>query len=142
MTVGLRGVHRLLVLALVFAGCASTSLSAPEARVPVLLGPVACIECVAQQADGAALPRLTFGMNRRTVGVGVSQDSRELATPLTGCGAALGGGPCQGGDLRLVSVRAHAWALVFPLLFYVGDLQIEGEAVRVSSPEQTGPARL
>ena len=142
MTTSLRPVRLLLGLALASAGCASTSLSAPDARLPVLLGPVVCIDCAAQQAEVALVPRLRFGINRRTVGVGVSQDSREKATPFTECGAALGGGPCQQGDLRLVTVRAHAWALVFPLLFYMADLEIEGEAVQVTEPKETCAAGL
>ena len=131
MSAALRPLLLLLGLAQASAGCASTSLSAPEARLPVLLGPVACIECVAHQPEGDLAPRPRFGTNRRTVGVGLSQDSRENATPLRECGAALGGGPCHG-DLRLVTVSAHAWALVVPLLFYLADLTIEGDAVRVA----------
>ena len=39
------------------AGCTMTSLTARNARVPVIVGPVACIDCApAPAADGQAAP--------------------------------------------------------------------------------------
>lgn len=120
-----------LGLAVVSLSCASTSLSAPDARLPVLVGPVPCIDCTDRGTEHLEpIPWLKSGSNRRSVGAGPYLESREKATLLERDLTDPKVDPCAQ-DLRVLSIRAHAWALFVPLIFYISDLSIDADVGRV-----------
>jgi hypothetical protein len=127
-----------LVAALALGGCVSTSMSAAEVRVPVLLGPVLCIGCGAEQRQPAAMPVAHIAGRERAYmfflpvppwGIGVAGDnqlgiSADRLLVWTSCQA----------DLQLSNLRAQAWMLSLPIFFYVEDTAVEAEATQVIVP--------
>ena len=134
-----------LALALLFGGlspsllggCVSTSMSAAEVRVPVLLGPVLCIGCTTEtrarselpvtQIAGGARAAGAFLPLGRGVGWGEADDLGISADRL------LFGTPCRD-DVRLSNLRAHAWQMTVPLFAFLYDVSIAAEAATVSVP--------
>ena len=125
-----------------FGGCVSTSMSAAEVRVPVLLGPVPCIGCTADTRTRAALPVTEVAGEARAFGVflpigsglgwgeandlGISADRLLFWTP------------CQD-DIRLSNLRAHAWQLTVPLFAYFYDVSVKADAATVPVPGAACP---
>jgi hypothetical protein len=112
-------------------GCASVSMTAAEARAPIVLGPVGCIGC----GIGAERPRegawQTARARRRAVGALTMMDSgneksrlfnRDLTTV-----------PCAE-DFQLSKLRATSWSVTIPILFYFMDLTIDAEVERTKVP--------
>jgi len=127
-----------LAVAVGLAGCSSTSLSATEVRVPVLLGPVPCIGC----ATGARLPApmpLAHVVGRRRFyaffiplpgpGLGIADDTQRGIS----ADRLLGWTPCLH-DLQLSKVSAHSWQVTVPFLVYVYDVFVEADATEVIVP--------
>ena len=124
-----------LTSTVVFGGCVSTSMSAAAVRVPVLLGPVPCIGCAADTGLRPALPVSHIAGEARAFGVfipigygvgwgeandlGISADRLLFWTPCLD-------------DIRLSTLRAHAWQLTVPLLSYFYDVSVEAEAATVA----------
>jgi hypothetical protein len=118
----------------VLGGCVSTSMSAAEVRVPVLLGPVPCIGCAADTPARIALPVSHVAGEARAFGafipvgqgvgwgdandVGISADRLLFWTPCLD-------------DIRLSNVRAQAWQLTVPILFYFYDVSVQADAATV-----------
>lgn len=63
------GLALTLLLGDLAGGCVSTSMSAAEVRVPVLLGPVPCIGCAADPRARSELPVTVIGGEARAFGV-------------------------------------------------------------------------
>jgi hypothetical protein len=121
-----------------FAGCSSTSLSAAEVRVPVLLGPVPCIGCAAEARLPAPMPPARVVGRRRFYaffvpltgpGLGIADDTQRgiSADRLLGWTACLH-------DLQLSSLSAHSWQVTVPFLVYVYDVFVEADATEVLVP--------
>jgi hypothetical protein len=124
--------------ALVLGGCVSTSLSATEVRVPVLLGPVPCIGCGPEKRQQAAIPVAHLGGPETAFmlflpvppsGWGIADDSQLGIS----ADRLLFGTSCQA-DLQLSNLHARAWMLSLPLLFYYVNTSVEGDATQVIVP--------
>src|SRR5262245_50414558 len=103
------------LVALLSAGCMTAALSAPRARVPILIGPVACIGCAAAPPpavsdpapiqDGATQYSMS-GVNEMPATSGgryAKLDTKaEAAVP----------DPCRG-EVRLSRVSATAFGAAF-----------------------------
>ena len=138
------GAAALALTAVAVSRCVSTSMSAAEVRVPVLLGPVPCLGCTADARVRPTLPATQVAGEARAFGVfipigngvgwgeandvGISADRLLFGTP---CGA----------DIRLSNVQAHAWQLTVPLLFYLYDVSVKADAATVLVPGGSCPAR-
>ncbi|HEX3905787.1 MAG TPA: hypothetical protein VH853_23375 [Polyangia bacterium] len=125
-----------LALAVVFGGCLSTSMSAAELRVPVLLGPVPCIGCGPAARLPAPVPSARIAGRRRFYDFlfpsylwGLADDSQLGIS----ADRLLYWTPC-GDDLQLSNLRAHAWQLTVPFLIYVADASVEGDAQEMTVP--------
>jgi hypothetical protein len=132
-----------LTSAVTLGGCVSTSMSAAEVRVPVLLGPVPCIGCAADTRVHAALPVTEVAGEARAFGVflpigsgvgwgeandlGISADRLLFWTP------------CQD-DIRLSKLRAHAWQLTVPIFSYFYDVSVKADAATVLVPGASCPS--
>jgi hypothetical protein len=125
-----------------FGGCVSTSMSAAEVRVPVLLGPVPCIGCAAEARLPAPMPTARVVGRRRSYSFwippfpfGFADDSQLgiSADRLLAWTSCLH-------DLQLSDVRAHSWQVTVPLLFYIYDVFIEADATEVSVPGASCPS--
>ncbi len=137
------GLALTLLLGDLAGGCVSTSMSAAEVRVPVLLGPVPCIGCAADPRARSELPVTVIGGEARAFGVfipvgrgvgwgeandlGISADRLLFWTP------------CRD-DVRLSNLRAHAWQMTVPILFFSYDVSIEAEAATVAIPGTSCPS--
>jgi hypothetical protein len=129
--------------AVIFVGCVSTSMSAAEVRVPVLFGPVPCIGCSADTRMRAELPVTEVAGEARAfglflpigngVGWGEANDLGISADRL------LFWTPCLD-DIRLSNLRAHAWQLTVPLLFYFYDVSVNADAATVLVPGASCPS--
>jgi hypothetical protein len=126
-----------VALALAFGGCASTSLSAAELRVPVLLGPVPCIGCTAGARLPTQAPLARIAGRRRVYAfflriaddrqLGISADRLFYWTP------------CHD-DLQLSNLRAHSWLITVPLLVYIYDVSVAADATEVFVPGAACPS--
>jgi hypothetical protein len=126
-----------LTIAVAFSlcGCASTSMSAAEVRVPVLLGPVPCIGCgpVARLPAPAPLAHIA---GRRLIydffiplpprGIEIADDSQLGIS----ADRLLAWTPCLD-DLQLSNVSAHSWQVTVPFLVYIHDVLVEADATEV-----------
>jgi hypothetical protein len=140
---GLGAVTLAVTSAVVFGGCVSTSMSAAEVRVPVLLGPVPCIGCADTPRLPAALPVTEVAGEARAFGVfmpvgsglgwgeandlGISADRLLFWTPC-------------GDDIRLSNLRAHAWQFTVPLFSYFYDVSVKADAATVLVPGASCPS--
>jgi hypothetical protein len=123
-----------LAVAPTLAGCASTSLAASETRVPVLLGPVPCIGCAAARPPiGPTFP--VSGRGAEIV-VGVLHGWDDAYQPGVSLDRVFYGTPCAD-DIRLAKVRARAWQLTIPILFYWSEASVDADATLVPSPGGT-----
>ncbi|HVV52610.1 MAG TPA: hypothetical protein VHO06_23290 [Polyangia bacterium] len=130
---------RALLLAVALSlGCISTSMTAGEVRVPVLLGPVPCIGCRAERRRPAAMPVAEVGGRERAYmlflplppsGLGVADD-RQLGISAD---RLLFGTSCRA-DLQLSNVRAEAWMLSLPIFYYDLNASVTAEATQVVVP--------
>jgi hypothetical protein len=128
-----------VVLALVFTGCVSTSMSAAELRVPVLLGPVPCIGCAAASRAPSVAPGSHVASGDSARGIFLF-----LITPLgivpTSAGESHSLGISLdrllywtrcGNDIRLSNLRARAWQTTVPIFYFQYEVAIEAEAAEV-----------
>ena len=138
------GVALALTLAAVSGGCSSTSLSAAELRVPVLLGPVPCIGCAAEVRQPAPTPLARVVGRRRFYmfflplpgpGLGVADDSQLGIS----ADRLLAWTPCFD-DLQLSNVSAHSWQVTVPFLVYIYDVLVEADATEVTVPGASCPS--
>ncbi len=126
------------VCLLLLGGCVSTSMSAAEVRVPVLLGPVPCIGCAAEKRQPAAMPVAHLGglENAYMVFLPVPpnglliHDDSQLGVSAD---RLLFWAPCRT-DVQLSNLRAQAWMLTLPFLFYQVQTSVEAEATQVVVP--------
>jgi len=137
------GAAALALTAVTFGACVSTSMSAAEVRVPVLLGPVPCIGCAADTRIPAALPVTEVAGEARAFGVflpigrgvgwgeandlGISADRLLFWTPCAD-------------DIRLSNLRAHAWQLTIPLFSYFYDVSVRADAATALVPGASCPS--
>jgi hypothetical protein len=135
-------VRALLLLAA--TGCASTTLSGSDLRVPVLLGPVPCIGCGPQARSPAAMP---------VTRVAAEASESYLFIPTPGGPFRIGdasqpgvspdrvffGAPCDQ-DVQLSALRAHAWQVTIPLLYYRSDEAVEATATHMLVPGASCPS--
>jgi hypothetical protein len=131
------------VSTVVFGGCVSTSMSAAEVRVPVLLGPVPCIGGAADTRMHVELPVSQVAGEARAFGVfipfghgvgwGEANDVGISADRL------LFGTPCLD-DIRVSNLRAHSWQLTVPILFYFYDVSVNADAATVLVPGASCPS--
>jgi hypothetical protein len=122
-----------LVAALSAVGCGWATISAPGTRVPVLLGPVACIGCDPRPADPAARPALPHRSSRRELVMFVGHGSWEEGTPIAVQTEYAGLDPCTE-DLHLSELRAHTWSLDIPPFVFLSDFSIEARTTRSPVP--------
>ena len=122
-----------LVAALTASGCGWATISAPGARVPVLLGPVACIGCDPRPADAAARPALPYHSSRREMVSFLGHQSWEEGTPFAVQTEYAGLDPCTE-DLHLSELRAHTWSLNIPPFVFLSDFSIEARTTRTPVP--------
>jgi hypothetical protein len=138
------GITLALGFALAIAGCSSTSLSAAEVRVPVLLGPVPCIGCASGARLPAPMPPARVAARRRFYeffvplppsGFGIADDTQRgiSADRLLGWTSCLH-------DLQLSNVGAHSWLLTVPFLVYIYDVFVEADATEVLVPGASCPS--
>jgi hypothetical protein len=129
-----------VALALVFAGCVSTSMSAAQLKVPVLLGPVPCLGCAAAPpappaapvshvaSGGAALGFLLFLITPLGIVPTSAGESESLGISLdrllywTRCG----------NDIRLSNLRARAWQATVPIFYFQYEVAIEADAAETA----------
>ena len=138
-----RGFARLaagVALALAFGGCVSTSMSAAELRVPVLLGPVPCIGCATGARLTAPAPLARIAGRRRVYAFflgefGIADDSQ----PGISADRLLYWTPCHD-DLQLSNLRAHSWQITVPLLVYFYDVTVAADATEVVVPGAACPS--
>jgi hypothetical protein len=140
-TAAVGGAALALAAALTFAGCSSTSLSAAEVRVPVLLGPVPCIGCVAEARQSAPMPLARVAGRRRfyafflpVLPFGFADDNQLGIS----ADRLLGWTPCLD-DLQLSNVSAHSWQVTVPFLAYVYDVFVAADATEVIVPGASCP---
>lgn len=138
MTPGRAVAGAALAAALALGGCASTSMSAAEVQVPVLLGPVPCIGCVAKERRAAAMPvahlegrdsAFMFFVPLPRGGWGAARDDQTGISP----DRLLLGTSCRA-DVQLSNVRAQAWMFSLPIFFYEVDTSVEADATQVVVP--------
>jgi hypothetical protein len=126
-----------VALALAFGGCASTSMSAAELRVPVLLGPVPCIGCTAGARLSAPTPLAHIAGRRRVYAFLLRiEDDRQLGISAD---RLLYWTPCHD-DLQLSNLRAHAWQILVPLFVYIYDVSVAADATEVVVPGAACPS--
>ena len=137
------GVTLVLGIAGALVGCSSTSLSAAELRVPVLLGPVPCIGCSAGVRQPAPMPLTRVVGRRRSYafflplpgsGLGIADDTQRGIS----ADRLLAWTPCLD-DLQLSNVNAHSWQVTVPFLVYVYDVLVEADATEVIVPGAACP---
>jgi hypothetical protein len=132
-----------IATALSLCGCFSTSMSAAEVRVPVLLGPVPCIGCATGARSPAPMPLAHVVAHRRSYEffVPLPPGGFEIADD-TQLGISadrlLGWTPCLD-DLQLSKVGAHSWLLTVPFLVYIYDVFVEADATEVIVPGASCP---
>jgi len=138
------GLALALAAASTFGGCSSTSLSAAEVRVPVLLGPVPCIGCAAGARLPAPMPLAHVVGRRRSYafflplpgrGLGIADDAQLGIS----ADRLLAWTPCLD-DLQLSKVSAHSWQVTVPFLVYVSDVFVEADATEVLVPGASCPS--
>jgi hypothetical protein len=133
-----------LAVAVGCSGCSSTSLSAAEVRVPVLLGPIPCIGCASGARMAAPMP-LAHVVGRRRFytffiplpgpGLGIADDTQHGIS----ADRLLGWTPCLH-DLQLSNVGAHSWLLTVPFMVYIYDVLVEADATEVIVPGASCPS--
>ena len=140
-----RGISLAFGLALAFpvgfSGCSSTSLSAAEVRVPVLLGPVPCIGCATGTRSPAPMPLAHVVGRRRFYSFwippypwGIADDTQRGIS----ADRLLGWTPCLH-DLQLSKLSAHSWQLTVPFIVYIYDVLVEADATEVIVPGASCP---
>jgi hypothetical protein len=139
--VNVRVKSALVLAAVVAGGCSSISMRAPEARPPILLGPVACMGCAPASAPGAASPAITGGVHEREYifpffGAVASGKDKHRTAPLDAVAAKAVSDPCRE-DLRVSGLRAGTWGFHVPLLFGMGDTWAEAQASLAPVPNGT-----
>jgi hypothetical protein len=122
------------------AGCTSFSLRASEARMPILLGPVACIGCAPEPGRGAAPPTVTGSVHEREYVIAQMDGIRRDTAPLDVAATKAVPDPCRE-DLHVSRIHSGAWFLqVVPLLIGFGNAWVEVQASRAVVPNGTcGP---
>jgi hypothetical protein len=124
----------------VFAGCVSTSMSAAQLRVPVLLGPVPCLGCAAVSRAPSAAPVSHVASGDAALGIFLF-----LVTPVgivpTSAGEreSLGISPDRllywtrcGNDLQLSNLRVRAWQATVPIFYFQYEVAIEADAAEMA----------
>lgn len=136
------GASLALTFAIAIGGCSSTSLSAAELRVPVLLGPIPCIGCVAEARQPAPMPLARIMGRRRFYAffvpgphLGIADDSQLGIS----ADRLLAWTPCFD-DLQLSNVSAHSWQVTVPFLIYIYDVFVEADATEVLVPGASCPS--
>jgi hypothetical protein len=126
------------IMVLVVGGCTSTSITAAEVRVPVLLGPVPCIGCAAERRQPAAMPAAHLEGRESTFlffvplpprGWASASDDQAGISP----DRLLFGTSCLV-DIQLSNVRARAWMFSLPIFFYEVDTSVQADATQVVVP--------
>jgi hypothetical protein len=128
-----------LTSAVIFVGCVSTSMSAAEVRVPVLLGPVPCIGCSADTRVRAELPVTEVAGEAHAFGVFLPIGWGEANDLGISADRLLFWTPCLD-DIRISNLRAHAWQLTVPLLAYFYDVSVKADAATVLVPGASCPS--
>jgi hypothetical protein len=140
MSRGLGVVGAGVALAALLGGCDWTAMSASELRQPVLFGPVPCIGCAPLAPESTAAPASRISARRHTevlveyfsfVGpLGVAPESHPIGVSLD---RVMYWTPCND-DVRLSNVRARAWQMTVPLLFFQSDVSVAADATPVPVP--------
>ena len=115
------------LLAVVPSGCDWTSMTASEMRVPVLLGPVACMGCAAKPPEQTTALASHVGAHRRSFllfAYFVTEESHPIGVSID---RVLYWTPCAD-DVHLSNVRARAWQLSAPPFYIQSDVSIEADA--------------
>ena len=136
-----------VALALVFAGCVSTSMSATKLRVPVLLGPVPCIGCAAASPAPSAAPVSHVASGDAARGIFLF-----LITPVGIVPTSAGDSESHGisldrllywtrcgYDIRLSNLRVRAWQATVPIFYFQYDVAIEAEAAEKAVTGESCP---
>jgi hypothetical protein len=133
-----------VALALGFADCVSTSMSAAEVRVPVLFGAVPCIGCTAASQAPSAAPVSHVASGDAVRGillflitpVGIvptsAGESESLGISLD---RLLYWARC-GNDIRLSNLRVRAWQATVPIFYFQYEVAIEAEAAEMTVTRQ------
>jgi hypothetical protein len=125
------------------AGCTSISLRASEARMPVLLGPVACIGCDPVAGQGAAPPTVRGGVRERSVGIPAPLPLGSLTYDRASLDLAVAkavADPCRE-DLHVSAIEAGTWIFHVPILLVAVDTWVDVQASGAAVPSGTcGPA--
>lgn len=118
-------------------GCASTTMSAADARVPVLLGPIPCIGCTAGSAETSAPASMVARSSARHYVCLLCPGSINSleSTSFTSEADHLGVAAC-GGSLALSELQVETWTLSVPPFVLAHERTIDGEVrpVRMKSP--------
>ncbi len=142
------GVALALTFAAAFGGCSSTSLSAAEVRVPVLLGPVPCIGCTATARAPAGAPVSHVANGEAALGILLF-----IITPLGIVPASAGNTESRvispdrllywttcHNDIQLNNLRAHAWGATVPIFYFQYEILVEADATEVAVPGASCPS--
>jgi hypothetical protein len=132
-----------LALAFALGGCVSTSMSAAEVRVPVLLGPVPCLGCAADTRVPPALLVSRVSAEARSFGVfipvGQGVGWGDASDVGISADRLLFGTPCDD-DVRLSNLSAHAWQVTVPIFYFFYDLSVQAETSTLKVPGASCPA--
>lgn len=120
----------------VTTGCVSTGMTAPDARVPILLGPVGCIGCVARPPDHTAARWRQANANVHSLWVPIPNLGGYSRAKVVPFDELLAAHSCTE-DFPVSALRASSWALHVPLIVYVSDLSIDAEVTRTTVPGGT-----
>ena len=107
-------------------GCQATTMSAPNARSPILIGPVACIGCAATPPPAAAAP-LVDSSNFHYMASPYSWMYQRRQPALASKIRALVADPCSA-DVQVSRLQASARG-VFAFLFAMTSVEVEVQAI-------------
>jgi len=132
----------------ILGGCVSTSMSAAEVRVPVLLGPVPCIGCAAEARLPAAAPVSHVANGEAALGVFLFIITPLAIVPVSaGASESLAIPPdrllywtgCHD-DIHLNNLRARAWQATVPVFYFQYEVVVEADATEVLVPGASCPS--
>ena len=137
-----------LISAVALGSCVSTSMSAAEVRVPVLLGPVPCIGCAAGARLPVASPVGHVANGEAALGIFLF-----IITPLGIFPASAGATESRAispdrllywtachDDVQLNNLRARAWQATVPIFYFQYEVVVEADATEVVVPGASCPS--